>query len=191
MAFQLRIKNSAAAKKGEPAAMCSLCVDQQEGRQSPRLTAGVDIVIDPSPEEAAQTLERDPATDRVFSDGSVIPKGGVGGAAVLEQNGVIREHLRVHLGPSHLYTIFDGENTGLILVLELAQCARRIHCLLVCINSQAVLLALNSYAARAGHHLTDHALRQLHQLQRQHPRAHMTICWVPSHIGIPRNKVVD
>ncbi|OJT13951.1 hypothetical protein TRAPUB_9490 [Trametes pubescens] len=160
-------------------------------RRSPRLNSGIEIVIAPSPEDAIRSLEGDPADTKVFSDGSVLPNGGVGGAAVLEQHDRITDSLRVHLGSSHFYTIFDGENVGLTLALELAQRARRIRRLLVCVDSQSVLVALDSPFARAGHHLTDIVLLQFRRLQRRHPRARIILHWVPSHTGIPGNEAVD
>ncbi|KAL7281403.1 hypothetical protein ACG7TL_004716 [Trametes sanguinea] len=160
-------------------------------RRSPRVASNLRICIAASPEEARRAIEANTDGIHVFSDGSLLPGHGVGGAAVLERDGIIVESLRCHLGPARYYTIFDGENVGLYLALELVLRARRVRRVSIFVDSQSVITALDTPSARPGHHLTDRVLLQFRRLQRRHPRARVTVHWVPSHTGIPGNEAVD
>ncbi|KAI0742790.1 hypothetical protein C8Q80DRAFT_1057294, partial [Daedaleopsis nitida] len=88
-------------------------------RRSPRLPSPFTMIVSEDSERAVLNEEDNTALIKVFSDGSVL-EGGVGGAAVLvEGDWVTWQSLRVHLGSKEEHTIFDAENVGLVLALEL------------------------------------------------------------------------
>lgn len=89
------------------------------------------------------------------------------------------------------HIVFDGENVGLALGLELARQERRVERISAFVDNKAALQAVGGVHARPGHHLTDVVLKQIDRLFHRHPRARLTLRWIPAHVGVPGNEAVD
>ncbi|OSX55960.1 hypothetical protein POSPLADRAFT_1106853, partial [Postia placenta MAD-698-R-SB12] len=83
-------------------------------RLSPNWEPRFRVHIAPSAEKAESCRDG----HKIWTDGSLID-GGVGAAAVLEKNDEHKAVLRKYLGRGTEHIVFDGENVGLALGLEL------------------------------------------------------------------------
>ena len=93
---------------------------------------------------------------RVYSDGSGYG-GGIGTAAVLYNNGVVIQKLQFHLGPDTMHTVYKAELVGIILALFLLTHILRaiLTTIIIGLDNQAVIQALNSQLAKPSHYLLD------------------------------------
>ena len=153
---------------------------------------------------------------RVYSDGSG-HGGGIGAAAVLYNNSVVIQKLQFHLGPDTMHTVYKAELVGIILALFLLTHILRaiLTTIIIGLDNQAVIQALNSQLAKPSHYLLDlihNSAKRLHQKQDKlcNPQIFQTtpdrpttrtpkkrkVCdlhihWVPGHSKFAPNKLAD
>ena len=153
---------------------------------------------------------------RVYSDG-LGHGGGIGAVAVLYNNGIVIQKLQFHLGPDTTHTVYKAELVRIILALFLL--TRILQAILTTIiiglDNQAAIQALNSQLAKPSHYLLDlihDSAKRLHQKQDKlcNPQIFQTtpdwptthtpkkrkVCdlhihWVPGHSKFAPNKLAD
>ena len=84
-----------------------------------RWKSPVQVRIDSKTKEAEWAFEevvKNPDWVVVCTDGSLLEEG-VGGAAVLMENGAVQDTRQYHLGPANHHTVFEAELVGLILAI--------------------------------------------------------------------------
>ena len=87
-------------------------------RHSPKWEPRVSTLIADSKEDAVRDAGRAEEDVQIFTDGSGY-QGGIGAAAVLRRRGKPERALRYHLGSDKHYTVFNGEQIGMLLGVEL------------------------------------------------------------------------
>ena len=127
---------------------------------------------------------------KVYTDGSDI-NGGVGAAALLIRDGQRHGTLRTHLGHSSQHTIYEAELAGILLAAHLLRRERHWQEAEIGLDSQAAIDALNLTRPAPSHYLADEIHKQLKAVRHEHPTAKLTIRWIPGHMGIEGNKLVD
>ncbi|KAH9942978.1 hypothetical protein B0H21DRAFT_661666, partial [Amylocystis lapponica] len=94
------------------------------------------------------------------------------------------------------HTVFEGEITGVLLATQLARNALRLRChrirtVLIALDNQPVISALNANRRQPGQYLLDEVHKALQKLHTDYPRTHIHIAWTPGHHDIPGNEHVD
>ena len=87
-------------------------------RHSPKWTPNVTTLIANKKEEAIRDTERADEETQIFMDSSGY-QGGIGAVAVLRRRGKLEKVLRFHLGSDKYYTVFNSEQIGMLLGIEL------------------------------------------------------------------------
>ncbi|KAF5317968.1 hypothetical protein D9619_012015 [Psilocybe cf. subviscida] len=172
-------------------------------RQSNKWQAKHTIAIEETKEVAMLVDTVDETEIQVYADGSGIG-GMIGAAAVLyrrvevEEDGneseiVQRERgtLSYQLGDATCHTVYEGEEVGILLALELIRRETRVRQAAICIDNQAAIRASISIKPTPGHHIMD-AIHQLHTLVvKKHRSLKLHIRWVPGHMDITGNEAAD
>ena len=127
---------------------------------------------------------------QVYADGSGIG-GGVGAAAVLYMDGQERRVLRKYLGKDEHNTVFEAEEMGLTLAVELVRTEGYMESAEIGADSQAALCAIKNTKGASGQHLLDKFQDQIAVAQRMHRATTIKLQWTPGHNGIPGNERAD
>lgn len=121
----------------------------------------------------------------IYTDGSGI--NGKVGAAAVSPNYTVRRYL----GPLTSFTVYSGELYGIMLAIGMA--IYRIQPiegrLIVCIDNQASIQAVQSPGASSGQYLVKLIVRQINHLRSR--GIEVELHWIPAHRGIPGNDLVD
>ena len=99
--------------------------------------------------------------------------------------------LRYHLGSDKHYTVFNGEQVGMLLGVELLCKERNVQSVYMGVDNQAAILATTSFYSSSSHSLTDMFIESLDGVLNKHDLPHLTIRWVPGHANIAGNESVD
>ncbi|PBK97576.1 hypothetical protein ARMGADRAFT_921464, partial [Armillaria gallica] len=83
------------------------------------------------------------------------------------------------------------ELIGAILALDIIKSTVRLVKATILIDSQAAILAIQSGQTKSGRYLVEEFHHQAHQLQAKRISLRIHIQWVPGHIGVLGNKMVD
>lgn len=126
----------------------------------------------------------------IFTDGSGF-EGGTGAAAQARDRQGTCHVRRYHLGSLMEHTVFEGEVVGTILALDIARSCRRVRNVVILLDNQAAIMALQSGRGKSGRHLLDTFHHELDLLLRAKPHLHFHIAWVPGHEGVAGNEEVD
>ncbi len=129
----------------------------------------------------------------IFSDGSGF-KAGIRAAAWSQTNknalhGKVYHHL--YLGPDTHHTVFEAELIGAILALDIIKSTARLVKATILIDSQAAILVIQSGQTKSGQYLVEEFHCQACQLQAKRRSLRIHIQWVPGHISVLGNKMVD
>ena len=141
-------------------------------------------------EEAIRDAERSEEEIQIFMDGSGYQRG-IGAAAVLRCRGQPEKTLCFHLGSDKHYTVFNGEQIGMLLGVELLRRERNVLSVYMGIDNQVAILATTSFYLSSSHSLTDRFIDSLDSVLKKHNLPHLAIHWVPGHTNIAGNKSVD
>ncbi|KAF7337390.1 RNA-directed DNA polymerase from transposon X-element [Mycena sanguinolenta] len=156
-------------------------------------TAGLDVQVAESKEEAKEWAMKETAKVTLYSDGSLID-GMVGAAGLLCVDGVVKRVKGLQLGSMKRYGVYEAEGVGQILALE---------CLRVevdeWINGVVPLGLDNTAAIRAttcprpgvGRYIWDLFHRRLTAAKEEHPGLRLRVDWTPGHVEIPGNEAAD
>ena len=98
---------------------------------------------------------------------------------------------RKYLGKASEHTVYEAEAMGLAMAMGMLSNERGLTSVTIAIDSQATVKAAQTRSGRPGGYILDIA-HDLHREARKHnPNLSVTIRWVPSHVGIEGNEVVD
>ena len=153
---------------------------------------------------------------KVYCDGSSI-EGGVGAATILYKNNRVLKTRRAYLGSAKEHTVFEAKLVGVLLALSLLYnlTCQLTTLVIIGLDNQAVLCALNNQDTKLSHYLLDHihtAVEKLHQKQDQAQNladfcntwqagnhliaktcgiVNIRLQWVPGHIDFAPNEKAD
>ncbi|KAF7372264.1 hypothetical protein MVEN_00086000 [Mycena venus] len=143
-------------------------------------------------DEAKDRMERIMARGGtcIFTDGSGF-EGGVGSAAVAMKGEEVRTTRSKHLGGEDKHTVFEAEVCGAILALDIISGTPRLTDVDLFMDCQPTIHAISSPQPQPGQYLLAafHAL--LGRLLSKRRTLKIRIHWVPAHIGITGNELVD
>lgn len=130
----------------------------------PSLTTKISSTKDTALELAQKTHES--IQYKVYSDGSSY-EGGVGASAILYKNDRIVKICRYHLGTPTEHTVYEAELVGILLALFLlttlsCQLTNRV---LIGLDNQASIRALNNQSSKPSHYLIDNIHTAAENLQ--------------------------
>ena len=91
---------------------------------------------------------------KVYCDGSRLHKG-VGAVAILYKNNRIVKISRFHLGAANKHTVYKAELVGVLLALNIltSLACQLINTVLIGLDNQAVIWALNDQTSKSSHYL--------------------------------------
>ena len=99
--------------------------------------------------------------------------------------------LQFRLGKMSYHTVFEGELVGMLLALHLLARQRGVHSVLITLDNQAAMTALQNNIPQASHYLLDHIHDMILCLKRKHCCLHIHLEWVPGHRGVGGNEPAD
>jgi ribonuclease HI len=120
-------------------------------------------------------------------------EGAVGAAAVLMQDGEVKDKLRFYLGKDSEHMVYEGEIVGMILAVELLRRAgggERASVALG-VDNQAAIRGTKLFNSQPGHYLMDIFHDDLRTLLPSDNRRKLVVRWTPEHINIPGNEKAD
>lgn len=131
---------------------------------------------------------------QIFSDGSGIDSKI--GAAATAFNMPNKPTLRFHLGSDKEHMVFKGETVGVLLSVHLIKSMLRtlkcrIRSILIVLDNQLVILALEQNWKQPAQYLLDTIHEEIHQLKLTHRDLYIHIAWMPGHHNILGNEYVD
>ena len=159
-------------------------------RHSPKWSPLTSIVIDEDTEEAIKRAQEADEEVQIFTDGSGI-NNSIGAAAILRRQGQADKVLRFHLGSQTHYTVYNGEQIGMLLGAELLRREANVRSVYMGVDNQAAIAATVSRNCHSGHSLTDLFLQTLQTALRKHDLQSLSVRWVPGHTNIAGNEAVD
>ena len=122
---------------------------------------------------------------KIYTDGSVNESGCCGAAFVIPALNIKRSF---HLGKG--LSIFTCELYAILFALDfINDCSMTFYNILLCVDSQSVLLALQSWENNARTDLVFEIRFKLHSIISK--SILITFMWIPSHTGLYWNEVVD
>jgi ribonuclease HI len=145
---------------------------------------GITTRIEPNKEEAEKVHSQLVTSEgiHIYTDGSGID-GCVGAAMYCLET---RAQSQSSLGPMDSATVYTGELQGLILALEYVLDQERITPVYIFTDNQAVIWTSNNPNAA----VAQNYLARIHELLEQ-ILCPIQLRWIPAHIGIPGNEIVD
>ncbi|KAK7012463.1 hypothetical protein R3P38DRAFT_3588267 [Favolaschia claudopus] len=126
----------------------------------------------------------------IFTDGSGFDEGaGAAAVAMVGQRAGLRR--QKYLGTLGEHTVFESEVCGAILALDIIADTPRLTDVDIFLDCQPALSALSSPKSQPGQYLlaTFHAV--LGRLLRTRRTLKVRLRWVPAHVGIAGNELVD
>ena len=109
----------------------------------------------------------------------------------MRRQGKPEKVLWYHLGSDKHYTVFNGEQVGMLLGVELLRKERNVQSVYMGVDNQAAILATTSFYSSSSHSLTDMFIESLDGVLNKHDLPHLTIRWVPGHANIAGNESVN
>ena len=159
-------------------------------RHPPNWIPRTRITIADNKEDATTAATNATEEVQIFTDGSGID-GGIGAAAILRRNGKPDRCLRFHLGSALDYTVYNGEQVGMLLGLTLLLGESNVPSVFMGVDNQAAIQATLATYSHSGHMLTDLFISLLDRTLEKHDLPFLDIWWVPGHANIPGNEAVD
>lgn len=89
--------------------------------------------------------------------------GGIRVVAILRRPGRIDKTLCYHLGSEKKYTVYNGEQVGMVLGAELLRREGDVHSVYMGVDNQAAIQAVLSCDSHFGHSLTDMFIQVLQE----------------------------
>ena len=157
---------------------------------SPKWNPNVKIIIDADKEDATKQANKAQEEVQIFMDRSGYNKG-IGAAAILRRPGKADKTLHFFLGSTKEYTVYNGEQIGMVLGAELLRREDYVHSAYMVVDNQAAIQAVLSQDSHSGHSLTDMLLQVLQEVTDKHEIKGFQIRWVPGHVQIAGNEAVD
>ena len=159
-------------------------------QQAPGRVRRIEVRKAADKDEAYREGMESRAGTRVFTDGSDVD-GGVGATAILFKDGQRCGTLKFHLGASSSHTVYEAELVGIILAAHLLKVERGGQEAEISVDSQAAMDALNLNKPAPSHYLVNEAHKMLKAVKVQHPTTKLLVRWIPGHMGIEGNELVD
>lgn len=128
--------------------------------------------------------------NQCVTDGSGL-NDNIGATAILRRRGQAVSVLRYHLGSKSHYTVYNGEQIGMLLGAELLRRETNVRSVYTGVDNQAAIMATVSRNCHSGHALTDLFLQTLEPALRKHNLQTLPNRWVPGHANIAGNESVD
>ncbi|KIM61084.1 hypothetical protein SCLCIDRAFT_26221 [Scleroderma citrinum Foug A] len=145
-------------------------------RRSPKWTPNVTTLIADKKEDAIRDAERADEVTQIFTDRSGY-QGGIGAAVVLRGRGKPERVLHFHLGSNKHYTVFNGEQIGMLLGIELLRKEHNVQSVYMGVDNQATILTTTSSHSSSSHSLTDMFTDSLNSILDKHDLPHLAIHW--------------
>ena len=89
------------------------------------------------------------------------------------------------------HIVYEGEGIATVLGAKLISSEWGIWLATFCVNSQAVIKAIQLTKPKPGHYIFDMLHKSLEGVRNQHPGIKITVRWTLGHEGIEGNKRVD
>ena len=159
-------------------------------RLSPKWTPLTNITIDEDTDDAIKHAWKAVEEVQIFTDGSRL-NDKIEAAAILRRCGQADKILCFQLGSKSHYTVYNGEQIGMLLGAELLRREPNVHSVYMGVDNQAAITATISRNCHSGHSLTDLFLQTLESALRKHDLQSLSIQWVPGHANIAGNETVD
>ena len=162
----------------------------QIGRFHPAWQSPFRIEILPDSEEAIAWDRADVRGEKFYGDGSGY-EGGIGAAAVMWAQGRQAKALSVKLGSEAEHTVYEAEVVGVILALHIVKQTPSVAQVVVCVDNQAAIRAIQGLESSPGHYLLDEVHRLAEEIKQARPGVEMCIRWMPGHHGVLGNEAAD
>ena len=134
----------------------------------PSWTPKTRLLIADKKEEAITDAEHAVEEVQIFTDGSG-HKGVIRATATLRRQGRPDNlFLHFHLGSDHHYMVYNGEQVGILLGLNLRLGERNVPSVYMGVDNQAAILATTGTHAHSGHSLTDTFIALLDRVLEKH-----------------------
>ena len=115
-------------------------------------------------------------------------KGNIGTAAIVPQSG---QSLCYKLGKESKHTVFEREVVGILLALQLLDTCPAVRSALIALNIHAVIHALQENRTQPTQCLLDKIHATVSLLKRKPNHLHIHLEWIPGHMDIAGNDLVD
>ena len=156
-------------------------------RQSNKWKIGIKIQIAKDKNDAIKEIHEDNSDVKVFMDRSGM-KGKIGAAAVLYWQGRLKSQIRHKLGVQSRHTVYEGEGIATVLGAKLIRNEWGIWSATFCIDSQAVIKAIQLTKPKPGHYIFNMLHKSLEGVRNQHLGIRITVRWTPGHERIKGNQ---
>ncbi|KAJ7667173.1 hypothetical protein B0H17DRAFT_881979, partial [Mycena rosella] len=95
------------------------------------------------------------------------------------------------MGTTEEHTVFEAEIAGAILALDIIKATPRLTSTDIFMDCQHAIAAIASPKAQPGQYLLSTFHTLLRRLHRIRTTLHVRIHWVPAHVEIQGNEIVD
>ncbi|KAK6988508.1 ribonuclease H-like domain-containing protein [Favolaschia claudopus] len=126
----------------------------------------------------------------IFTDGSGF-EDGAGAAAVVATGRGVGAKRQKHLGSMGEHTVFESEVCGAILALDIIADIPRLTDVDIFLDCQPAIAALSSPKPQPGQYLLAAFRAVLGRILSTRRTLKIRLRWVPAHVGIVGNELVD
>lgn len=149
----------------------------------------IEIIETKDAVEAIEKEENDTGL-KIFTDGSGY-EGGIGASMVMFEGGEETEVRRVHIGSDKEHEVYEGEVSGMALVMKTLYKRPKVTRATVYIDNSASIQATQLRRPAPSHYLVDEVHRGMTEVMKKHRGAKVRLQWIPVHVGVKGNERAD